>query len=489
MPLPFQAYRYDDDTAAQAPLVPEPRVWAFYDDTTLADGHRPADGGLTRVWASPTIHPDPILEDPDGSCGYSNVIYDAADSLFKVVYQWHNASDFSDRRISVAWGADLESLTIPDTGDGTNTLIPNPGSFVRGGHVIDLERVGRYHRLPALARRFRYAIIVGYDTLDDPAVTRLYFSNDLAATGASVELLDWSRDNYETLEPDVDGRSWLLNIRPSNPFDEYQLGVMYGSRMYGRGAYWPAGWEEPNHPQPAGTYPATEGAYGRILAAPDADDLATHKSRKLYGYAPYKRAANLYLAWNWVYQDASGGGQKIQAQLIWSADGRTWTRKETPRPVDFPAGADGSWYDGMVFPHMRPVLVSGVWHMVFTAWDGPHDTTERTGRIGMATIREDGFVGLTGDGTNTIRTVPFAARYDAQANADAAGGTLAVRVLDESGVVIEGFDYTDMAEITTDGTAHALTWAGGGLSALAGETVMIEALPTDATVYSFKEVE
>jgi hypothetical protein len=482
MSLPFQAYRYDDDDQGAQVIRPEPRAWLFLDDTNLADGHRPADGGLTRVWGQLAIHPDPVLEDPSGSCGYSNVVYDPVDSLWKVVYQWHRADDFSDRRISVAWGEDLESLVIPDTGGGDNTLVPNPGSFARGGHVVELWRIAQYHRLPALARRFRYAIVVGWDTLDDPAVTRIYFSNDLASTGASVELLDWSRDNYETLEPATDGRSWLLNIRPSSPLDEYQAAYMIGSRMYGAGAYWPAGWEEPNHPQPTAPY-------GAIIAAPDDDDLDTWKSRKLYGYAPYKRAANLYLAWLWVYQDASGGGQKIQGQLIWSADGQTWTRKDTPRPMDFPAGAADTFSDGMVFPHMRPVLAGGVWHMVFTGWDGPHDTTERTGRIGYATIREDGFVGLQGDGSRSILTPAFVARYDLQANADAAGGTLAVRVLDEGGVVIPGYDYTDLAAITSDDTDHVLTWAGGGLSDLAGQTVQIEALPTGATVYSLKEVE
>ena len=117
---------------------------------------------------------------------------------------------------------------------------------------------------------------------------------------------------------------------------------------------------------------------------------------------------------------------------------------------------------------------------------------------GLATLRRDGFVSMDAGGagattrrldsaaagTLTTRPVRFSGR-NFFVNADAAGGSLRVAVLDRSGQPIPGYSAAQCDPVRDDSTRARVTWGRADLGALAGETVRFRFHLEAARVFAF----
>jgi len=128
----------------------------------------------------------------------------------------------------------------------------------------------------------------------------------------------------------------------------------------------------------------------------------------------------------------------------------------------------------------------------------PGTNTPGVCSTGLATLRRDGFASLAEAPpdarvrrvwpsrlpTVTTRPLRFSGGF-LFVNADARSGDLLVEVLDEAGRIIEPFSAANCASVRGDATKLAVTWAGGSLAMLAGQTVRFRFILRGARLYSF----
>ncbi|MHC4879512.1 MAG: hypothetical protein ACYTGL_23915 [Planctomycetota bacterium] len=176
----------------------------------------------------------------------------------------------------------------------------------------------------------------------------------------------------------------------------------------------------------------------------------------------------------------------IQTELVVSRDGVNFKRFPGRQPI-IPYGEDGSWDDTMIFASPAWVEVGDEWWIYYSGWDGPHGTTDRTGGIGLAKIRKEGFVSLRGprDGGVVCTRVLRWPGGDLQVNANATQGELKVRVSSPLRRPLPGFDYGDCQSFSGDSVRHTVRWEGGSLNGLAGKMIRLEFYLDDADLFSF----
>src|SRR5205085_3805948 len=109
----------------------------------------------------------------------------------------------------------------------------------------------------------------------------------------------------------------------------------------------------------------------------------------------------------------------------------------------------------------------------YDAWDGDHLTYDangkpfypdgrmREGRVGLATLRRDGYVSLRAQQTGTLTTKPFRLTSDRiYLNANARDGQVRVEILDEQERPVQGFSGAGCRPIQTDGVHQPVSWTG-----------------------------
>ena len=135
------------------------------------------------------------------------------------------------------------------------------------------------------------------------------------------------------------------------------------------------GWLDENTPQ--------------TVLVPDEIDAQTHFNF-FYGM-PTRHWAGIY----WGFLEPFRMNDFIYTQLALSRDGVHFVRPpDRSKLIEY--GPDGSWDDEMIFASPSWVEVGDQWWIYYTGWDGPHGTPDRTGAIGLATIRKEGFVSIRG---------------------------------------------------------------------------------------------
>lgn len=222
-------------------------------------------------------------------------------------------------------------------------------------------------------------------------------------------------------------------------------------------------------------------AQPQTILMPDETD-SEHGYNYFYGM-PVFPFAGIY----WGFIQSFRLNDFMHAELAWSRDGIHFERlPHRPKLIEY--GADGSWDDTIILACPAWVEVGDEWWIYYNGWDGPHGTTERTGGIGLATIRKEGFISLRGPkGGGVVCTRRL--RWPGGGlfvNATATGGELKVRVSDERRRPLPGFDYADCAAFTGDSVAHEVKWKNKSLDALAGQVVRLEFFLRDADLYSFR---
>ena len=173
----------------------------------------------------------------------------------------------------------------------------------------------------------------------------------------------------------------------------------------------------------------------------------------------------------------------VDCELAWSRDTVQWQRVSPGTPL-IERGAEGSFDWGCVYAGAYPFLKDGRLQLYYGGSDGPH-TDWRAAYLGLATLRPDGFAGLTPVNktqTATLVTQPVQCNgRQLRLSADAAGGVVRAALAD-----VDGKGLADSVPIQADVTDLPLQWRDGqDLAALVGREIQLIFELQDATLYSF----
>jgi hypothetical protein len=177
----------------------------------------------------------------------------------------------------------------------------------------------------------------------------------------------------------------------------------------------------------------------------------------------------------------------MHGELAFSRDGIRFDRLPwRPKIVEY--GPEGAWDSVMILASPYWIDKGDEWWIYYNGWDGPHGTPERTGGIGLAKLRKEGFISLRGPATGGVvctREIRWPGG-DLSVNADASAGELRVRVSDALRKPRAGYDYDDGPVFTGDAVANIVKWNGRSLDALKGEVVRLEFFLKNADLYTFR---
>ncbi|MCA9110770.1 MAG: hypothetical protein KDA52_12530, partial [Planctomycetaceae bacterium] len=162
-----------------------------------------------------------------------------------------------------------------------------------------------------------------------------------------------------------------------------------------------------------------------------------------------------------------------------------------------PRGPAGSWDKDMVFPPTHLITHQDRHWIYYGGTNERHGCAEkdvwftREGHIGLAWLRQDGFVSLTASGeTGLMTTKPFMLKGPRlELNlVTQAGGTVRVEVLDSEGEPIAGYSGDDAPVFTDLDDLHwQPTWSSpADLSSLVGRPIRLRIHLEDASLYAFE---
>ena len=232
----------------------------------------------------------------------------------------------------------------------------------------------------------------------------------------------------------------------------------------------------------------------RYLTVPNLND---HWSYQHYGAYYQRIAKSFYLGFIWVYHCSN---QQIYPEVIYSRNGLNWHRLDNPKPF-IENGKPGNWLFGMNFLESVPQKHNGKYYYTvgsahrrahfyntyhddishITAkllersfsgrnlpqewaffkeiggWEGlAKDMHEANACVGLAEIREDGWIAVTAkkDNAELISRTFVATNSKLILNAK---GQMTITLLDENGKNIDGFT----AQFNGDDTEKVIIWANG----------------------------
>lgn len=175
--------------------------------------------------------------------------------------------------------------------------------------------------------------------------------------------------------------------------------------------------------------------------------------------------------------------------LGYSRDGFHFSRP-THQPFMNVNETDGAWnWGNMQSVNGVPLIVGDSLYFYASGrrlskimWDS-HTST------GLATLRRDGFVSMHAgkkEGYLTTETLSFDGKY-LFVNADVRAGKLAVEVLDEQGMPIEGFGVKDCVVMRKENsTKYLVTWKNQkDLATLKGKNIHLKFYLTNGDLYAF----
>ncbi len=284
---------------------------------------------------------------------------------------------------------------------------------------------------------------------------------------------------------------------------------------------------EPFHPEDARTRTASFATSADFLnwdsppAIRDADDrfLSFHAdekdrvgSRDFYTLEvlPY---AGGYVGFTSVYHNMFGVApaamdagkaqspwmDRMDIQLLWSRDAVKFQRVGERR-VFIPNGPAGSWDEDLVYSVHNGIVREDrgeIW-IYYEGFSGHHWFYHRQehqrGQVGLAILRLDGFVSVTGQGAITTRPLTFqgnALRINATGVDKYVGpgyGTVRVEILDaETGDPIPGFDEKSSDPFGDDRIDHTVSWKGrSDVAALQGKAVQLRFHLDKAKLFAFQ---
>jgi hypothetical protein len=430
---------------------------------------------VVRVFHAPVKFAGNPLISGDGGCGYVSAVRDPATGMIRLWYQTSEVSgkaddEGADYGIAYAESKDGLKWDLPKLGlvnwKGTkenNVVWRGPtGSRASGQQILELPERDR--------RGQRY--VMAYRTAGGRGKNgiRVIGSQDGIhwdlKSDSLVSLLP--SDTVNSIVYDPARREYVMYCRAKNAYRIFQGDIIDTgeSRRIARMAS-PDLWSEwKSSPQ--------------NILIPDEQDLA-HGFNRFYGM-PAAHRDGVY----WGFLLSFKLNTDIWTELAWSRNGIGFERfPGRPRLLDL--GPPGAWDDGMVFGGPW-VEVGDEWWLYYSGWDGPHETRDRKGAIGLAKIRKEGFVALRGPAGGGV-IVTRQLRWPGGkllVNVDARQGELKVRVSDERRKPLAGFDYADGQVFKGNAVAQEVTWNGKSLDALKGRVIRLEFFLRNADLFSFR---
>ncbi|MDA0586637.1 MAG: hypothetical protein O2820_01740 [Planctomycetota bacterium] len=477
--------------SAQLPVEPldighEPQ---FLFDGHIVDNHwaiRYKRQAVTRVFHQATKHGEPVLKGDQPS--FLWVVRDDQAGLFRMYYQANFRSDVADAdagrkyttRIAYAESKDGVEWTRPDLGlFAFHKTKPNNVVIAREGQP-DFEAAGPVIlEVPEEDRRgFRWLMLYRAKGrgLGEASGIHVAGSNDGVRWKPEDDqvIAHLHSDHHNTISWDPLRHEFVMFCRAKHiyrAFGEEMLDTG-ASRRVARFTS-PKLWTD---------WMAQEDRWPQTVLVPDEIDSEKHFNF-FYGM-PTVHRHGVY----WGFLEPFRMNDFIQTELAVSRDGVHFTRF-ADRPPIIPYGKEGSWDDEMIFASPGWVEVGDEWWIYYSGWDGPHGTTDRTGAIGLAKIRKEGFVsmrGPAGGGVVCTRVLRWPGG-DLIVNADCGDeGVLRVRISEPGRKPIASLNYDDCEEFRGNSVSHQVKWKDASISALKDKLVRLEFYLQNADLYTFR---
>jgi hypothetical protein len=225
-----------------------------------------------------------------------------------------------------------------------------------------------------------------------------------------------------------------------------------------------------------------------------ADDRVDEGQTQFYAMNGYLRRGGLLIGLvkvlhdDWTAPETPDGAFGVgYTTLAWTRDGKHWVRDLEPffEPDPNPDAWDHAhaWLDFQL-------PVDDEVYLYYGGYKYGHKMDRWEGRqIGLVRMPRDRYVsrdaGRDGGSLVTVPVILGGSKLTVNAKVD---GCLRVRLLDEDGKPIPGFDATDCRPVKGDSLDHAVEW-NAPLSQLAGRAVRVEFLMQEAQLFAVNVVE
>jgi len=221
---------------------------------------------------------------------------------------------------------------------------------------------------------------------------------------------------------------------------------------------------------------------------PDKED---EPNAQFYGMTPFNYGDNgIVFGFLHVFHVIDSGAPAhdgpIEAQLVYSRDGKTWHRLEDRQPI-IPLGPDGSFDGGMIMMTANGAFVKDDEVIAYyTACEGEH-VKQNPMTIARASWPIDRLVALeAGQNEAVLETKLLTApKGSLIVNADPTGGYVTAEVLDAKGQVQPGFSSNKCLYMVDDALRFHLRWEGKDLSQ-AAQPMRLRFKLKNAKLFSFQ---
>ncbi|MBH07104.1 MAG: hypothetical protein CMJ20_12370 [Phycisphaeraceae bacterium] len=230
----------------------------------------------------------------------------------------------------------------------------------------------------------------------------------------------------------------------------------------------------------------------RMTFYPDALDAADTQIYGHLGFVYESMWVGLLRAMH--TEQVPNSDKQTTIELTASRDGRHWSR--VGRREEFIAlGEPGSWDPHYHDPHTPPVLVGDELWFYYRSMplpaprSDPQNAKTRISRIGLATLRRDGFVSLNGtDDPGLVVTRPLT--FDGCrlfVNAQVGdGGYIKAEIRNTAGEAVKPYVMSECQPLTTDVLNGQVVWAGQtAVQRSADQSMRIAFEVKNARLYSF----
>jgi hypothetical protein len=483
-------------------------LYLFVDDHWIAQTQ-----ALKRVLGAPEILPEPIIapDDPrtERDCAWGNVIREP-DGRWRMWYVtmhmgakaggphemaaagvWGRGTNFSHHPRSPADVRETESMLVryAESADGLRWRKPKLGLVEFRGNKennIVLNGEGAARQTGRALSNCDGVTVVRDDGEADPAKRykliahweTVHFWDNHPVSGALGRPADYiqrcaaARGKYLTCSPD--GLRWNEPLKriafPDGGSDRFLV-----VRDFRHGQWW-------------GYSRAAGYAQAALSTSWDLENWSGPAvARRLSAGGPIKQVESL-IPFNYGNQDLGFliGQDKdrgfMLAYLVAHHDGAEWDWIERDQPF-IPCGPSGSYYaTGAVPLHNEPFPAGDKLLIFFNAFSNKQEPPCPQGSrsIGLATLRRDGYAGLTTDSgqTGLLRTKPLKVsgnRLCVNVQPRGPGGTLSVALLTPDRAPISGYSLAEALPVTKDATRQAVGWkAQTNLAALKGREAVVE---------------
>lgn len=229
----------------------------------------------------------------------------------------------------------------------------------------------------------------------------------------------------------------------------------------------------------------------REVMSTDSQDPPT--LTRFYGLSGFVARGDLLVGTVKVLEDDQPADARTGPQgtgytaLAFSRDGEHWQRE---RAVFLDRNSEsGTWDHAMAWIDCQLMMGDEV-YLYYGGYKQGHKVNRFTERqIGVARMPRDRYIGHRADSSTpgTLRTVPLilaGSRLSVNASVQT-GGELRVRILNDTGEPIKGFDFADCVPIRGDAVTHALRWNGADPASLQNRPVSLEFSLRNASLFSF----